>query len=110
MTDAERLAAACGGTWGTCPAAHPHDWMLEIAEGNTRLGYWEWACVQLEGQDEPGDRDTFVPAPPDTGRAVTACRALVEAYDWGGLNGKMDWSHVDVAHLLACEALGIRRE
>jgi hypothetical protein len=33
------------GTWGRHPAPYgPEDWQKEVAEGDTRRGYWEWVA------------------------------------------------------------------
>jgi hypothetical protein len=55
------------GTWGEHPDCRLSDWKYEVANGDTRLGYWEWVVVRLELLDfgsraEPDDKG---PACPD---------------------------------------------
>jgi len=42
------LKEAYGGTWGEHPAYPVADWQLDIANGDTRLGYWEWVAASLD--------------------------------------------------------------
>jgi len=37
-----------GGVWGEHPAHPVSDWQYEVANGDTRLGYWEWAAHRGE--------------------------------------------------------------
>jgi hypothetical protein len=34
--------------WGVCPGHPIEDWKHEIANGDTRLGYWQWAESRIE--------------------------------------------------------------
>lgn len=45
--DAEALADSCGGFWSTHPDHPIEDWQHEVAEGDTRLGYWDWAVAAV---------------------------------------------------------------
>lgn len=36
-----------GGPWGECPAHPRFDWVTEVANDDTSLGYWEWLAVHL---------------------------------------------------------------
>ncbi len=45
--DLEALEAANGGYWGGHPDHLTEDWQYEIANGDTRLGYWEWVESQI---------------------------------------------------------------
>lgn len=45
--DAEALADACGGFWSEHPDHPIEGWQLEVAEGDTRLGYWDWVASQV---------------------------------------------------------------
>jgi hypothetical protein len=37
------------GTWGDYGKAFPvSDWEMEVANGETRLGYWEWVAAGIE--------------------------------------------------------------
>jgi hypothetical protein len=53
MTHANEVEEFCeqhGGWWGEYPAAPTRDWIYEVGERNTRLGYWEWAYnIATEG-------------------------------------------------------------
>lgn len=45
----------------------------------------------------------------DADRAVQACRLLISAYKQGERDGgSIEWSNVDVAYEVACEALGVK--
>lgn len=55
--DAEALREQYGH-WSDHPDYPFADWQRETAEGNTRLGYWEWIAAQLD----EGDRLTSVEA------------------------------------------------
>lgn len=38
--------------WGEHPEHPRDDWRLDVYEGNTNLGYWEWVSARLdEGED-----------------------------------------------------------
>jgi len=40
------------GYWsGECPEAPVEDWIHEARNGDTRLGYWEWAYRQMEVEE-----------------------------------------------------------
>lgn len=43
----DQLKAEYGGTWGEHPEAPLCDWRLEVANNDTRLGYWEWVAALL---------------------------------------------------------------
>jgi hypothetical protein len=55
----ELLKERKGGMWAECGQAPVEDWMHEVAEGNTRLGYWEWAAVQLDESEVTYDDDSL---------------------------------------------------
>ena len=38
-----------GGHWGEHPEFPVSDWQHDVAENNTRLGYWEWAFELVHG-------------------------------------------------------------
>lgn len=43
ITDkAEELREAHGGHWGQMDRHPIEDWRYEVANNDTRLGYWEW--------------------------------------------------------------------
>lgn len=50
--EAIRLQEAHGGFWGECPGRPVSDWLDQIRNEETRLGYWEWAVVQDDWEDE----------------------------------------------------------
>jgi hypothetical protein len=79
------------GNWGN-HSRYPHsDWQHEVAENNTRLGYWEWVASLL--QQEAAD---FVAAfesitPEDADRLLSLGDQFLE--DWSEdavQNGKRD--------------------
>lgn len=43
---AEELREAHGGVWGEHPDYPLDDWLYEVSNGDTRLGYWDWAAVR----------------------------------------------------------------
>jgi hypothetical protein len=45
---ADALRAKFGGHWGAHPAHSRADWQMEVANGDTVNGYWEWVIGQLE--------------------------------------------------------------
>ena len=52
-----KLANANGGHWGEHPKYPSEDWQLEVANGDCRLGYWEWIQSLLDHGllEEDGD-------------------------------------------------------
>jgi hypothetical protein len=51
MTEEQLIAEY--GAWGEHPDHMPEDWQSEVANGDTRRGYWSWVAVQIE-QDGDG--------------------------------------------------------
>ena len=46
------FAVAHGGYWeGECPQATLENWRTEVANEDTRLGYWEWAWYATQGDE-----------------------------------------------------------
>jgi len=41
-----------GGTWGECPMAPVRSWQAEVANGDTRRGYWDWVAAQIESSQQ----------------------------------------------------------
>lgn len=37
------------GAWGESPSYPSADWKYEVANGDTRLGYWQWVAAKMEG-------------------------------------------------------------
>ena len=38
--------------WGEDPEFPVSDWRHEVAEDNTRSGYWEWVAAQREAKEQ----------------------------------------------------------
>ena len=49
---AARLREEHGGHWRNHPNYSHQDWMAEVANNDTRLGYWQWVASQVEQADE----------------------------------------------------------
>jgi hypothetical protein len=45
--DLEALESANGGYWGEHPDFPASDWRADVANGDTRRGYWEWCESQV---------------------------------------------------------------
>ena len=43
-----RFCDAFGGIWGVHPDFPVSDWRYEVANDDTRLGYWEWVQAAIE--------------------------------------------------------------
>jgi hypothetical protein len=50
-----------GGTWGEHPDYLVSDWQNEVATGDTRMGYWDWAHArhQEKVQEELGGQESL---------------------------------------------------
>lgn len=46
--EAEAIREEAGGFWEQHPSHSVEDWQSEVANGDTRLGYWEWVACQIE--------------------------------------------------------------
>lgn len=46
----QKLTDENGGHWGEHPKWTVAEWLKDAAEGNTRLGYWQWV-MELERID-----------------------------------------------------------
>lgn len=42
------------GVWDNDPDYPPEDWRYEVANGDTRLGYWDWVVNQKEQEQNEG--------------------------------------------------------
>lgn len=51
-TSKKSLQQQHGGHWGAHPEHPVEDWMYEVANGDTREGYWEWVQRRVGGGDE----------------------------------------------------------
>lgn len=45
---AEVLMDQWGGSWGDHPDHSIEDWRYEVANNDTRLGYWEWVAARID--------------------------------------------------------------
>jgi hypothetical protein len=65
------LAAHFGGTWGEEWHHEVGAWAEEVANEDTRLGYWEWVANRIDSGDFDLDEDltddgaTETPLPPE---------------------------------------------
>ena len=51
MATTEYILAEChGGTWGEHPEHSVQDWQYEVANDDTRLGYWAWVMHRVEAE------------------------------------------------------------
>ena len=41
--------------WGEDARYPVSDWQHEVAEGDTRMGYWEWVAACTDTDEGPGD-------------------------------------------------------
>lgn len=48
MADTASGLIATYGIWGAHPDHPPADWRFEVANDDTRLGYWDWVANQLD--------------------------------------------------------------
>lgn len=46
MTEADLIAMY--GFWGECPIHPLSDWRHEVADDDTRLGYWQWVSSKMK--------------------------------------------------------------
>jgi hypothetical protein len=54
MSTIQELKNAHGGNWGEHPRFPVADWRYEVANDDTRQGYWEWVEIKLEDDPDPG--------------------------------------------------------
>ena len=47
-----KLQEEFGGVWGEHPDYPVDEWQLEVANDDTRKGYWEWVKAKIEEADE----------------------------------------------------------
>ena len=50
---ADKLMEANGGYWSEYPRYTVRYWQRQVANHETRLGYWEWVAVQLIAEQLP---------------------------------------------------------
>lgn len=51
----DELRFAYGGPWGEHPEWPVSDWQIEVANGDTRRGYWEWVAANIEAGANQND-------------------------------------------------------
>ena len=49
------LKESFGGNWGNHPEYPVADWQAEVADDNTRQGYWEWVEARLEEVEDENE-------------------------------------------------------
>ena len=52
MTKDDLIAAY--GYWGEHPDYALKDWKYEVANGDTRAGYWEWVAGAIQAETDDG--------------------------------------------------------
>jgi hypothetical protein len=52
---AEALREQHDGFWGEHAEHSVSDWQAEVADDDTRLGYWEWVVCQIEQAEDDSD-------------------------------------------------------
>jgi len=51
------LAEEHGGHWGEHPDHPTSDWVLQVVDDDTRLGYWQWVYDRLENEEFAEEKD-----------------------------------------------------
>lgn len=59
MSEYKNLAQLYGGHLGSHPQYTTSDWKWKVANGETRLGYWEWVVDQIESSDESDNQSAI---------------------------------------------------
>jgi len=49
--EAKILARKHGGHWGEHPEHSQYEWVIDVSENNTRLGYWDWVLDQIDANE-----------------------------------------------------------
>jgi hypothetical protein len=47
-----KLSEQYGGHWSDHPDFPVRDWRFEVANGDTKLGYWDWCVSMIEAKNE----------------------------------------------------------
>lgn len=55
---ADMLMEISGGYWAEHPKYPVSDWQYEVANGDTRHGYWQWVENQMQWGKEHTNADT----------------------------------------------------
>lgn len=72
--------------WGAHPEYHVEEWMREVGDDQTRLGYWEWCAAKvLEAEEEHSSLMTYIFSYRD-GEYRIELPARSEAEAWSRLN------------------------
>lgn len=50
-TDTDRLGPPHGSIWDEHPDFPVSDWQAEVADDDTRAGYWDWVLSQKESRE-----------------------------------------------------------
>lgn len=53
--EARTLAEQHGGVWGEHPDHPLEDWRYEVANDDTRAGYWDWVLGQIRAHKDNDD-------------------------------------------------------
>jgi len=48
---ADELRESLGGMWGEHHLFPASDWILDVRDEGTRIGYWEWVVNQIEARE-----------------------------------------------------------
>lgn len=77
---------ADGDVWGAHPSYSREDWQLDVGNGDTNLGYWDWVQHQLESELDSGTEpaEATLPVSIDN-RTRTDYRASLQQLDHEGL-------------------------
>ncbi len=52
-----KLQEEFGGLWGEHPDYPVDEWQAEVANDDTRKGYWEWVKAKVEGEEDEPDEE-----------------------------------------------------
>lgn len=91
---------ADGDVWGAHPSYSREDWQLDVGNGDTTLGYWDWVLHQLESELDSGtaSAEATLPVSIDN-RTRTDYRASMQQLDHEGL---MQECHANDISYLDC--------
>jgi hypothetical protein len=93
---AGELAEKHGGIWGEHPSHTLDDWKYEVANDDTRSGYWDWVRAEMDTGSEDDDRpnsDPIVTEPMiEAGRDIAHNLITANvAKSMNGLGGGKTW-------------------
>jgi hypothetical protein len=55
-----KLQEEFGGLWGEHPDYPVDEWQAEVANDDTRKGYWEWVKAKIEDEEDEPTRSSLV--------------------------------------------------